>query len=424
MATDTKYRNSGSFGIRGNAAVVAGRSAAAVARVARLGTGSMIGGRVALMLDPHLLNKLTTDRHVVLVSATNGKTTTTRMVTAALATLGDVVSNSLGANMTSGHVTALLGSSPTTSAVLEVDERWLPEVLDATHADVVALLNLSHDQLDRTHEVSAHAIAWREALKKTPPDHVIANADDPLVTWAAKAVDNVHWVSPANITGDVLGCPACNSLIEYSADDWHCTGCDLKRPQPELWLDDSTIYATSTSGTPEPLSTLDLRLPGKVNEINATMATAAARALGVEPSRAVAAFKSLTDVAGRYRIVDYAGSQLRLLLAKNPAGWRQALDMLEPAPRPVIISINAQTGDGKDTSWLWDVPFEELRERKVIALGERRSDLAVRLKYAEVEHVVARSLDEAVRLLGEPEIDLVANYTAFQIHLKEVSGAP
>jgi lipid II isoglutaminyl synthase (glutamine-hydrolysing) len=167
--------------------------------------------------------------------------------------------------------------------------------------------------------------------------------------------------------------------------------------------------------------TLDLTLPGRVNRANAALALAAAATMDVDLPTAAAAMSTVSDVAGRYRTVVVDGSAARLLLAKNPAGWVEALDMLEPAPQPVIVSINARVADGHDPSWLWDVPFERLGGRLVVATGERRRDLAVRLRYAEVDHVVATSLPEAVRAAGAPRVDVAANYTAFQGYLEETA---
>ena len=120
-------------------------------------------------------------------------------------------------------------------------------------------------------------------------------------------------------------------------------------------------------------------------------------------------------VAGRYEQVTVDGVRVRLLLAKNPAGWAEALDLIRPAPLPVVVGINARVADGRDPSWLWDVPFEKLRGRQVVATGERGRDLAVRLRYAGVPHTVrARLPRRRCRAAGGPEVDLAANYTSFQ----------
>ncbi len=409
--------------MRTQVAIAAGKAVAGASRLTHLGSGSVVGGRVSLAIDPELLANLTAEvgREVALVSATNGKTTTTRLLTAALATDRSVVSNVLGANMPPGHVAALGKASLSATAILEVDERWLPRVLADTRARAVLLLNLSRDQLDRSFEVRQVAERWRDALQATPPTWVVANADDPLVAWSALAgthdtESTIVWVGTADTwLADATGCPACGGRLELDEGPWHCVDCDLARPTPEVWLDDDEVVMGTTARVP-----LRLTLPGRVNRTNAAMALATAVAMGAEAAPAARAMGEVRDVAGRYRVVDVDGSKVRLLLAKNPAGWQEALDMLAPAPQPVIVSINARVADGHDPSWLWDVPFEQLRDRLVVAAGERRHDLAVRLRYAEVEHVVAESLRDAVRQAHSDQVDLAANYTAFQGYLEEV----
>jgi UDP-N-acetylmuramyl tripeptide synthase len=143
-------------------------------------------------------------------------------------------------------------------------------------------------------------------------------------------------------------------------------------------------------------------------------------ALGVDPGRAVRAMSRVRAVAGRYQVLNVGGARVRLLLAKNPAGWAEALDLIRPPPVPVVIGINAGVADGRDPSWLWDVPFERLRGRPVVATGERGRDLAVRLHYADVRHTFEPDYPKAVAVAAAgatarpPEIDFVANYTAFQ----------
>lgn len=406
---------------RARLAVRAGRAVAALSRATRLGSGSVIGGRVSLALDRHLLAELTAGREVALVSATNGKTTTTRLLAAALGADRAVVSNALGANMPPGHVAALGRTPPGTSAVLEVDERWLGHVMAETRPGTVVLLNLSRDQLDRSHEVRKVAERWRSAVATSPPERVVANADDPLVAWAASAAPRVVWVGTGGgWRADAGGCPACGGRLAFPAGGWTCVSCGLRRPDPHWHLDGDD--AVDPDGGRHRLT---LALPGRVNRVNATMALAAAVAMGAPAERATAAMGTVRDVAGRYRTASFAGSRIRLLLAKNPAGWQEALDLLAPAPSPVVIAINARVADGHDPSWLWDVPFERLRDRFVVATGERRHDLAVRLHYAEVDHTVADDLTSAVRAAAgrAPDgatVDVAANYTAFQDALAEV----
>jgi UDP-N-acetylmuramyl tripeptide synthase len=297
-------------------------------------------------------------------------------------------------------------------------------VLAATSARTVVLLNLSRDQLDRTQEVRKLAEQWRRALERTPPATVVANADDPLVAWAAMAAPNVVWVGTGQEwTADAAGCPACSGRIEFTTDGWHCTACELRRPEPTVSVDDTSI---STADGRFPVM---LALPGHVNRINAAFAVAAARSMGTEPTVAINALDDVREVAGRYRVADLDGTPIRLLLAKNPAGWHEALELLEASTEPIIIAINARIADGHDPSWLWDVEFERLSGRNIVAIGERRHDLAVRLRYALVEHSVAEDIHAAIgavsRLPGHVAggvIDVASNYTAFQDHLEQVGG--
>jgi UDP-N-acetylmuramyl tripeptide synthase len=426
--------------LRTRLAALSGRLVAEVSRRAGAGAGSNIGGRVTLALDPHALEVMAAGRQVALVSGTNGKTTTTRLLAAALGTAGSVTTNSAGANMLSGLVTSLAersgdGSDGASSdyAALEVDEGLLARAVAAVRPTAVVLLNLSRDQLDRIGEVRLHAEAWRRAIDGTPATRVVANADDPLVAWAAHAGRMVTWVGTGQRWRiDATACPACGNRIRWGAPvpdgsapassgevspgaPWSCTVCGFARADPEVWLDEGDLVTADGERYP-----IRLQLPGWCNRANAVMAAAGAMALGVRPAAALPAMASVQAVAGRYEVVSVEGARVRLLLAKNPAGWSETLDLIRPAPIPVVIGINARVADGRDPSWLWDVPFERLRGRPVIASGDRARDLAVRLRYAEVEHTVVHGYRQAVLAaigLGygnTEDVDLAANYTAFQ----------
>jgi UDP-N-acetylmuramyl tripeptide synthase len=173
--------------LRATLAASVSRTAAALSRATGRGDGSVIGGKLGMMIDPDLLAHLADGRRIALVSGTNGKTTTTRFTAAAVGVLGEVATNSFGANMPTGHTSALARAGSTPFAVLEVDEHYLAQVIKATSPRVVALLNLSRDQLDRAKEVAMMAQLWRDALAAHPDVHVVANADDPMVVYAAAA---------------------------------------------------------------------------------------------------------------------------------------------------------------------------------------------------------------------------------------------
>ena len=141
---------------------------------------------------------------------------------------------------------------------------------------------------------------------------------------------------------------------------------------------------------------------------------AAADAIGIPIRTALDAMTSIRTIEGRYDFVWGEQSTARLYLSKNPAGWIEIIELLMRSPRRVLIVINAEIADGKDTSWLWDVPFERLQGRHAIASGRRCHDLAVRLLYADVDVVTEPDLDRALALARADDRDVVANYTAFR----------
>lgn len=381
---------------------------------ARGGGGSVIGGKVAMQFSRHPLRVLGRGRWIAAVSGTNGKTTTTHLLAAALATRGPVVTNKEGSNLRSGLTAALASDLGPDIAVLEVDEATLPRVADDLSPDLACLLNLSRDQLDRYGEVRIVAGRWRTSFYESDQTHVVANCDDPLVAWAGLGAKSTTWVSVGQRwVNDATVCPACGGRIERTGDGphahWSCSRCDLARPSPDLVLDGDELVARNGER-----GRIELHLPGRFNLANAAMAAAAARDAGVRLAEALAAMAHTRSVAGRYRQVIVDGHRVRLLMAKNPAGWQEALDILAPPPTPVVAAINARVADGHDPSWLWDVPFERLAGRTVVAAGDRALDLAVRLRYAGVDHRVHRGpVLEAVSELDGEDADVIGNYTVF-----------
>jgi UDP-N-acetylmuramyl tripeptide synthase len=412
-------------------------ASAAVTGVNRLsralgrGSGTVAGGRAGLLVDPGLLASLAEGRRVALVTGTNGKTTTTRLLAAALAGPGaDVVSNDTGANMPAGHVAALAGSPTAEVAALEVDEGYLGRCIAETAPEVLVLLNLSRDQLDRISEVRMLVDRWRAALAGLPPRHagrvgtvVVANADDPMVARAAAAAPDVRWVGAGQVWhDDAVGCPACGGRIGFADDGgWACDRCDFARPDVIAEVADDELVLADGSRHP-----IRIGLPGGFNRANAGMAAVAAAVMLAtagegDVDTALGRLDGVTEVAGRFSTVVRSGHPVRLLLAKNPAGWTAIFDLLDETGDPddeVVLSVNARTADGFDTSWLWDVPFERLAGRAVVATGERRLDLAVRLRYAGVEHSVVdgpvAAVDHAATRSPEgARVEFVGNYTAF-----------
>ena len=409
------------------------------------GAGGMIGGLVANAIDPNLLAQLSQGRPTVLVTGTNGKSTTTRMLAHALASRYSVATNEGGDNMDAGVISALLAGRDKDVVALEVDELHVPNIAEKLDADVLVLLNLTRDQLDRVGEINKIERALRACVEARPDMTVIANCDDVQVTSVAWDAPNVVWVSAgAGFVGDSTSCPRTGGHIVRTEDDWYAVkklpdGREFRRPEPTWWVDkDGLSYggdgagAGSGAGSAGTGNTgvgsagadntgagsrtlpMNLQLPGRANRGNAAQAIAAAVVMDVPVKDALRAAEEVTDVAGRYSLVEFEGRTLRLMLAKNPAGWQEALSMIDRGVDSVVIAVNGQVADGQDLSWIWDVRFEDFEGQQVLAAGERGTDLAVRLGYAGVRHTLIKDTVDAVLACPPGRVEVLANYTAFR----------
>ncbi|MDQ1182314.1 MULTISPECIES: Mur ligase family protein [unclassified Rhodococcus (in: high G+C Gram-positive bacteria)] len=403
------------LGARGRLALSAASAAAWASQKAGRGKGSMIGGLVALKIDPALMSRLGANRRTAVITGTNGKSTTTRMTAAALATLGEVATQADGANMDAGIVAALNSRRTAPLAALEVDELHVPHVCDAVNPEVLVLLNLSRDQLDRVGEINMIERKLRAGIVAHPDTVVVANCDDVLMTSAAYDAPRTVWVAAGGgWVGDSVSCPRTGEPIEWNGTHWRSTGLlesgrEFSRPEPQWWLDDENLYGPD--GLVLPMS---LTLPGRANRGNAAQAVAAAVTMGADPAQAVAAVSAVDEVAGRYSSIQYGSHTVRMLLAKNPAGWQEALSMIDPAADGLVIAVNGQVPDGEDLSWLWDVRFEHFENTTVVAAGERATDLGVRLTYAGADHTVVPNPLRAIASCPPGRVEVLANYTAFR----------
>jgi lipid II isoglutaminyl synthase (glutamine-hydrolysing) len=396
----------------------AARAAAVLSRRLRGGSGLVIGGRVLLAGGPQAATALSKDRRITLVSGTNGKTTTTALTAAALDDGRAVGTNRDGAN-TSAGLAGTLATTDEQRLVLEVDEGWLPWAVSVTSPASVVLTNLSRDQLSRHHEVGALAATWRGCLAGVPL--VVANVDDPQVVWPALTARAQVWVSVGERwTADSLVCPACGGHCRRAdrrrGRHWGCDSCGLHRPQPDWWLDGATLCG------PGVRLPIELDLPGRFNLGNAALALVTAHvADGVPLEDAARRVTGVQSVAGRFELLQRDPHQLRVMLAKNPAGWLELLDLLAPDRHPLVLLFNADGVDGRDPSWLYDVSFAGLAGREVVVQGHRAADLLVRL---ELDGVPARRVAGPVSaaLAGLPpgRVDVVGNYTAFRRALGEL----
>lgn len=404
-------------------AISAGNLAAFASRLAGKGSGASVRGQILTRLVPDAFAQLLAGRRVLAVSGTNGKTTTTHLLAAAIeAGLGAdssrLVTNADGANLHYGIASALSQQRAADIAVLETDERVVSDMIAKGRPEVLVLLNFSRDQLDRHHEIKALGRAWRVALAAAGHDGpvIIANACDPLVVWSAGTAAKVTWVETDTVWhADGALCPACGELLvrvdATGRDHWDCPGCELSQPAASYRVEGAEIVLPDgTRVDPK------LQVPGSFNVSNAACALAAAIEFDVPAQVAIKGMRTVTAPAGRFATAPFGNTDARLLLAKNPAGWAEALPLA--ASDPVILAIDSVAADGKDVSWLWDVDYEQLAGRTVICTGPRAQDLAVRLSYAEVDHRIEPNLEAAISGSGAASVDVIATYTPFQALLK------
>ena len=404
---------------RARLATTAANLATTASRATGRGAGGMIGGLVAGAIDPNIMASLGGGRPTVLVTGTNGKSTTTRMLAGAVRTKHTVATNDGGDNMDAGIISALLAGKDAEAIVLECDELHVPKVAERLQPKAFVLLNLTRDQLDRVGEINSIERALRGAVMAHPDAVVVANCDDVLISSIAYDHPNVIWVAAgAGWLGDSVTNPRSGGHIVRSSvthdeeTDWYAVeplpdGREFRRPTPQYTVTDNALQ------TPQGAAVLDLKLPGRANRGNAAQAIACAvEAFGVPLDDAVRAASEVDNVAGRYTTVHLGEHDIHLLLAKNPAGWQEALSMIDRDADGVVIAVNAKQGDGEDVSWLWDVKFEDFGDTHVVAAGERATDLAVRLTYGGIDHERIPDPVEAIRACPPGRVEVLANYTA------------
>ena len=378
----------------------------ALSRLLKQGNGVVIAGRFILKFAPNAVAKLAKEKRVVLISGTNGKSTTAKLIAEALKTRYSVAHNHTGANLFSG-IAAALGADPKAEvAVLEVDEMVLPWAIEKTNPELVVLLNLGRDQLDRLSEVRIVSNKWRTALSSAKSIKVLASSDDPFVVFAAESAPEKIWFSALEKGHlDAATCPACGQLLNWedSGANYWCH-CGFKKPAANWTLSGNLLNHEFK---------VNSGIPGFAAQQNAARAFIVANEFGVDLESANQAIGKVSAVDGRFANKKIGQTNFRLLLSKNPASWRETLKTSSTGPSDVLLMVNANTQDGKDTSWLWDVDFKILQGRRVLVSGDRRVDVAARLTVDGIAHQVVQSEIEAAKVFGAVDADLIASYTAF-----------
>ncbi len=426
-----------------------GKAVLGLRRLTR-GGGSALPGLVAERIDPKMVGRLVSQlpEGVIVVTGTNGKTTTTKMIVAILEAQGkSVLTNRSGSNLSRGVASALLerskwrGRLEEDVAVIEVDEFSMPAVCEQLRPSTVVVLNLFRDQLDRYGELDTTASVIGRAIASLDGSATVSlNADDPLVASLVRYAERleVRWfgVDVHDVTrlehdaaSDSDHCPQCGLALEYERvffshlGHYRCPDGHVERPDTDIELKsfehegDGSRLLVDVDGT---ATTVHLPLPGLYNAYNALAALSAARSRGIPVSEAADALAHVTAPFGRVEDVDVIGRRLQLLLVKNPTGFNQIIQtfLAEANNTRLMLAINDGFADGRDLSWLWDVAIEDIAPGAfVLCTGTRAADMALRFKYAGVEaDVVPDMADGIAELLrrtppGE-SAEVLANYTA------------
>jgi UDP-N-acetylmuramyl tripeptide synthase len=419
----------------------------AVSRRAGRSGGTTAPGRLLLRLSPGALGRMAgdLDEGALLVSATNGKTTTSAMLAACLERAGrPVVHNRAGSNMAWGVATSLLdaGRGRGQLGLFEVDEAWLPAVAEDLHPRLLLLSNLFRDQLDRYGELELLADRWAELVERLDGRaRFVLNADDPLVADLGRGREGVTYFGVEDDSQALPGmqhaadskhCRNCGHAYAYDAiylghmGRYRCPNCGRERPAPQvaatlIQLDGMRGSAVELRTPQGPLS-VRLPLPGLYNVYNAVAAAATALELGVPLATIGVALEGFAGAFGRVETIAIEGRQVSILLVKNPAGANEVLRTLtlENGKLDLWLALNDGIADGRDVSWIWDADFEVLagRVRRATCSGTRAEEMALRLKYAGVdadlvvERDLGRSLDAAVAHASGEHVYALPTYTA------------
>ena len=405
--------------------------------------GSNFPGRIALKIDRTILFSISKNYKVILITGTNGKTTTSSMLYNIIKDMGyPVISNATGANMLPGIVSCFVANYSFKNkqeryAVIEVDEANLKFVTEYISPSIITITNLFRDQLDRYGEVYSTLKKILEGIEKTPTSTLVLNGDESLLGELDLPnpvdyygfMDTVETDNKIDINADAKFCKKCKSPYSYNfitynhLGDFYCDNCGYHRPNLSYTLDKIDEISSDNSKITINDNNLTLNIPGVYNIYNALCAFSIAKVLGIEDSRIISSLENQNSSFGRQENINIEDKKVKIILVKNPAGFNQAIDTIafDTSEINLTFLLNDNYADGRDVSWIWDVNFEKLNKlniEKLFVGGIRLFDMATRLKIAGMDtkrFVVSENYEsilEGVKATESNTVYILATYTS------------
>lgn len=415
-------------------------------------------GLYALKVDPNLVKKLT-EKNVpksIIVSGTNGKTTTSRLIYDILSTKYKILHNRAGSNLLRGiastliEKSSLIGKIDADLAIWEADEAALLPISKNIKIDTLVLLNLFRDQLDRYGEINTTRKKWQGIVSNLPKSStLILNSDDPSTNYLAKftgaktiffgvETDGINLPQVENVA-DVKYCINCGHKLSYETlysahlGKYSCSNCNLKRNTPQIKATrlkfNSDFSADLELTHHSSLLTIHSPLPGLYNVYNALAVASVASTFKISTDQIKKTINSFSAAFGRFQKEKLNGSEITTFLIKNPAGANEVIRTISTESNLNILAIlNDNIADGRDVSWIWDTNWEALRGKvnNIFVSGTRAYDLALRLKYAGIKtapnHIstdIKSALDKSTKL--STNLIILPTYTAM-LELQKLMG--
>lgn len=408
--------------------------------------GTNFPGKLALKLDRCILKTVSENYKVILVTGTNGKTTTTNMIYNIFKNQypnAKVITNSSGANLFPGIVTTFIDNYSFSKdkkdkyAIIEVDEANVKFITEYIKPEIITITNLFRDQLDRYGEVYTTLRKIMEGIVKTPNTHLILNGDESLLGkldipnkidyYGFSNYDNEN--SKVNVNADAKFCKFCKTSYEYNfvtynhLGDYYCPSCGYKRPELTYKVESILDKTASSSTVVINNEELLINQPGTYNIYNALCAYSIGKSFNIDTSKIKLSLENKEGSFGRQESINIEGKNAKVILVKNPAGYDEAVNtvLLDKNKINLCFMLNDNYADGRDVSWIWDVNFEKLPNLdvdKILITGTRKYDMAIRLKIAgfdESKFIICNDYEniiETIKSIPNDTTYILATYTA------------